>query len=60
VVSREDPEFFNPAAHVKVEFYNGGLYKCACTWVGMNFDMHLVAMQATYDVLAECVIEEEE
>ena len=53
-----DPEFFNPCAHVEISVYQG-LTKCACSWVGMNFAMHLIAMQATYDVLKEHVIEEE-
>jgi hypothetical protein len=53
-----DPWFFNPAEHVEISVY-GNLTKCACSWVGSNFKMHLVAMQATYDVLKACVIEEE-
>lgn len=62
MVDHADPEFFNPAAHVRVqgnpETYRG-LSKCACSWVGVNFDMHLIAMHTTYDVLVAHEIQEE-
>jgi len=59
MVDRSDPEFFNPCEHVRVQSPYVNAAKCACSWVGGNFDMHLAAMQATYDVMGVYKIEEE-
>lgn len=60
-MDNSDPEFFNPAAHVRVKnAWGSGLAHCSCSWVGVSFEMHVVAMHSTYDVLVPHLIEEEE
>lgn len=56
---------YNPAAHTRpdkrIRKWSSGVEECSCGWVGLNFDLHIIAMQVSHEVFTEQphMIEEE-